>query len=154
MQVNLGQNCMKQAYYPRHKFLGQAQASPKVKGAHLVAAHERETQPTCMTRHRSKAIPPRPIRRVHKDLRGHQSTKTDSRQAMTHMHNMRAHLAAFRPRTGPNGLSQGRLTSRSSDLVVTAHGPHRLSDDMWRGVDDPQRRFGSFLGYEAGGSLL
>ena len=44
--------------------------------------------------------------------------------------------------------------ARSAGPVVTAHGPHRLSDDTWRDVVSPQWRFGSFLGQEAGGSLL
>ena len=44
--------------------------------------------------------------------------------------------------------------ARSAGLVVTAHGPHRLSDDAWRGVVDPQWRFGVILGRMAGGFLL
>ena len=44
--------------------------------------------------------------------------------------------------------------TRSPDQVVTAHRPHRLSDDTWQGVVGPQWWFGSFLGQEAGGSLL
>ena len=86
---------MKEAYYPRHKLLGQAQASPKAKRAHLAAAHERETQPISKaTRHRSVATPSRQIRRVHEDPRAHQSYQTDLRQALTHIHDMGAHLAA------------------------------------------------------------
>jgi len=42
----------------------------------------------------------------------------------------------------------------SAGLVTTAHGPHRLSDDTWRGVVGPQWWFGLFLRQEAGGSLL
>ena len=100
-----------------HKFLGQAQARPKAKRAHLAAAHERKTQPISKeTHHRSEATPSRRIRRVHDDLRAHQSYQTD--------------------------------------LAVMTHGPHRLSDDTWRGVVGPQWRFGSFLGQEVGGSLL
>ena len=94
--------------------MGQAQASPKAKRAHLAAAHERETQSISKeTRQQSEATTSRQIRRIHMDLRAHQSYQTDSRQAMTHIHNMRAHPAAFRPRTGPNGLSP-----RSADLQV------------------------------------
>ena len=74
---------------------GQAQASPRAKKAHLAATQEKETQPKRMTRHQSEVKPTRQIRRIHKDLRAHQSYQTDSRQAMTHIHNMRAHLAAF-----------------------------------------------------------
>ena len=86
---------MKQAYYPRYKFLGQAQARPKAKRAHLAAAHERETQPVSKaTRHRSEATPYQRIRRVHEDPRAHQSYQTDLRQALTHIHDMGAHLAA------------------------------------------------------------
>ena len=124
-----------------HKFLGQAQASPKANRAHLAAAHERETQPIGVTHHRSKAIPPRPIRRVHKDLRAHQSYQTDLRQAQTNVHDMSAHLAAFRPRTEPNGRSPW-----PADHVVMAHGPHRLGDDMWHLVVGAPWRFGFIPG--------
>ena len=44
--------------------------------------------------------------------------------------------------------------ARSAGPVAPAHGPHRLLDDTWRGVVDPQWQFGSFLGRMAGGSLL
>ena len=91
-------------HYPRHKFLGQAQASLKAKRAHLAAAHERETHPISkVTRHQSEATPSQRIRRVHEDPRAHQSYQTASRQAMTHIHNMGANLAVSRPRIGPFG---------------------------------------------------
>ena len=73
----------------------QAQASPRAKKAHLAATQEKETQPMRMTHHQSEVKPSRRIRCIHKDLRAHQSYQTDSRQAMAHIHNMRAHLAAF-----------------------------------------------------------
>ena len=112
--------------------------------------NEKRMQPMSkVTHHGSEATTSRRIRRVHEDLRAHQSTKTDSRQALTHIHDMGVHLAAFSPKTRPNGLSP-----QSAGLVLTAHGPHHLSDNTWRDVDDPQRRFGSFLGQEARGSLL
>ena len=77
--------------WAKHK---QAQ---RPKGAHLAAAHERETQPISkVTHHRSEATPSRRIRCVHEDPQAHQSYQTDSRQALTHIHDMGAHLAAFR----------------------------------------------------------
>ena len=79
----------------------------------MAATQEKETQPMRMTHHQSEVKPSQQIRCIHEDLRAHQSYLTDSRQAMTHIHNMRAHPAAFRPRTGPNGLSP-----RSADLQV------------------------------------
>jgi len=75
--------------------MGQAQASPKAKRAHLAAAHERETQPISkVTRHRSEATPSRRIKRVHEDLRAYQSYQTTSRQALAHVYLMGIHLAA------------------------------------------------------------
>ena len=66
--------------------------------------NERRMQPKSkVTHHRSKAKSSQQIRRIHNDLRAHQSIQTTSRQAITHIHNMRAHLAASRPRFGPNG---------------------------------------------------
>lgn len=116
----------------------------------LMLGNERRMQPMSkVTRHRSEVKPSRRIRRVHEDLRAHQSTQTTSRQAMTHIHNMRAHLAASRPRFGPNGHLVW-----PADHVVAAHGPHRLSNDTWRGVVGPQWRFGSMPGRMAGGSVL
>ena len=41
----------------------QAQTSLKAKKAHLAATQEEEKQLMCMTRHQSKAISSRPIRR-------------------------------------------------------------------------------------------
>ena len=85
-------------------------------------------QPTSkVTRHRSEVKFSRRIRRVHEDLRAHQSIQTTSRQAMTHIHNMRAHLVVSRPRFGPNGHlvwpadHDGRLTvgwARSAWFLV------------------------------------
>ena len=70
----------------------------------LMLGNERRMQPKSkVTRRGSEATTSRRIRCVHEDLRAHQSTQTDSRQAHTHIHGMRAHLAAFRPRFGPNG---------------------------------------------------
>ena len=73
-------------------------------------------QPTSkVTRHQSVATPSQRIRHVHEDPRAHQSYQTNLRQALTHIYDMRVHLTAFRPRTGPNGPSprsadqQGRL---------------------------------------------
>ena len=58
-------------------------------------------QPTSkMTHHQSVATPSRRIRHVHEDLRAHQSYQTASRQAMTNIHNMGAHLTVSRPRIG------------------------------------------------------
>ena len=48
-----------------------------------------------VTRHGSEATISRQIRRVHEDLRAHQSYQTDFRQALTHIHDMGAHLAAI-----------------------------------------------------------
>ena len=48
-----------------------------------------------VTRHQSVATPSRRIRHVPEDLRAHQSYQTASRQAMTHIHNMGAHLASY-----------------------------------------------------------
>ena len=156
MQVNLGQNCMRQAYYPRHKFLGQAQANPKAKRTHLAAAHDRETQPISKaTRHRSEATPSRQIRRVHEDPRAHQSSKTDSRQALTHIHGMGGPPSSLLTKDrGKLGQPKAGRPTKSPDLVVATHGPHCLSDDTWRGVVGPQWRFGSISGQGAGGSLL
>ena len=70
----------------------------------LMLGNERRMQPKSkVTRQRSEAKSSRQIRRIHNDLRAHQSIQTTSRQAITHIHNMRAHLAASRPRFGPNG---------------------------------------------------
>ena len=49
-----------------------------------------------VTRHRSEATPSRRIKRVHEDPRAHQSYQIALGQAMTHIHDMGAHLAAFR----------------------------------------------------------
>jgi len=66
--------------------------------------NERRRRPKSkVTRRGSEATTSRRIRCVHEDLRSHQSTQTDSRLAHTHIYDMRAHLAAFRPRFGPNG---------------------------------------------------
>ena len=48
-----------------------------------------------VTRHRPNAKSSRRIRRVHEDLRAHQSYQTDLRQALTHIYDMGAHLAAI-----------------------------------------------------------
>jgi hypothetical protein len=56
-----------------------------------------------VTRHRSEATPSRRIRRVHEDPRAHQSYQTALRQAMTHIHDIGAHLEVSRPRIGPFG---------------------------------------------------
>ena len=58
-------------------------------------------QPTSkVTRHQSVATPSRRIRRIHKDPWAHHSYQTTLRQAMTHIHDMGAHLAVSRPRIG------------------------------------------------------
>ena len=70
-------------------------------------------------------------------------------------HHAMCHLRGGGAR-GPSALGQpkaGRPT-RSPDLVVAAHGPHRLSDDTWRGAIGPPWRFGSVLWRMAGGSPL
>ena len=51
-------------------------------------------------------------------------------------------------------LGNERRTQRWPDLVAMAHGPQRLSDDMWRGAVGPPWQFGLVLGRMAGGSLL
>ena len=50
----------------------KAQASPRAEKAHLAITQVEEKQPMRRTRHQSKAIPSRPIRRKHKDLWAHQ----------------------------------------------------------------------------------
>jgi hypothetical protein len=68
--------------------------------------NERRMHPKSKVTHRwSKTTTSRWIRPVHEDLRAHQSTQTDSRQAHTDIYDMGAHLAAFWPKTGPNGAS-------------------------------------------------
>ena len=58
--------------------------------------NEKRMQPMSkVTHHGSEATTSRRIRRVHEDLQAHQSTKTDSRQALTHIHDMGAHLTVF-----------------------------------------------------------
>ena len=68
-------------------------------------------QPTTkVTHHQSVATPSQQIRRIHEDPRAHQSYQTTSRQAMTHIHNMGAHQAAYQTKMGPFGH-----TFRSAD---------------------------------------
>ena len=68
--------------------------------------HMRETQPISKaTRHQSEATPSRRNRCIHEDPRAHQSYQTDSRQVLTHIPDMGAHLAVFWPKTGANGAS-------------------------------------------------
>ena len=63
----------------------------------LMLGNEKRMQPTSMvTHHRSEATPSRRIRCVHEYPRAHQSYQIALGQAMTHIHDMGAHLAAFR----------------------------------------------------------
>ena len=62
----------------------------------LMLGNEKRMQPMSkVTHHRSEVKSSRRIKRVHEDLRAHQSTKTDSRQAHTHIYDVGAHLAVF-----------------------------------------------------------
>ena len=62
----------------------------------LMLGNEKRMQPISkVTHHRSKATPSRRIRCIHEDPRAHQSYKTNSRQALTHIHDMGAHLEVF-----------------------------------------------------------
>jgi len=68
-----------------------------------------------VTCHRSETTHSRQIRCVHEDPRAHQSYQTALRQAMTHIHDMRAHLVVSRPRIGqighsPRSADHGRPT--------------------------------------------
>ena len=61
----------------------------------IMLGNERRMQPKGkVTRHGSEATTSQQIRRVHEDLRAHQSYQTDLRQALTHIHDIGAHLAA------------------------------------------------------------
>ena len=63
----------------------------------MEATHERKTQSISkVTRHRSEVTPSRRIRCVHEYPRAHQSYQIALGQAMTHIHDMGAHLAASR----------------------------------------------------------
>ena len=88
------------------------------------------------TCHQSEAAPSRRIRRVHEDPRAHQSYQTASRQVMTHIHDMGAHLAVSRPRIGPFGHlfwstdlhgrpTIGRCLWTSPFHMSTPHSMHR-----------------------------
>ena len=117
--------------------------------------NEKRMQPMSkVTRHQSEVKSSRLIRRVHEDPRTHQSTKTDSRQALTHIHDMGGPPSSLLTKDrGKLGQPKAGRATRSPDLVVAAHGPHRLLDDTWRGVVGPQWRFGSISGRMVGGSL-
>ena len=72
----------------------------------LILGNKRIMQPiNKVTCHRSETKSSRRIRHVHEDLWAHQSYQTNLRQALTHIYDIRVHLAAFRPKTGPNGPS-------------------------------------------------
>ena len=107
-----------------------------------MVGNERRMQPKRkMTRHGSEATTSIRIRHVHEELRAHKSYQTDLRQAQTYMNDIGVHLAAFRPRTGPNGPSP-----RSADHVVAAHRPHRLSVTCGKVWLVPNGGLASFLG--------
>jgi len=105
----------------------------------LMLGNERRMQPKSkVTCHGSEATTSRRIRRVHEDLRAHQSTQTDSRHALTHIYDMRAHLAAFRPRFGPNGHVVWPADHYGCPTIMVTRPcgggprPHRLS--VTRGI--------------------
>ena len=62
----------------------------------LMLGNEKRMQPMSkVTHHGSEATTSRRIRRVHEDLRAHQSYQTNVRQAHTHIYDMGAHLEDF-----------------------------------------------------------